>query len=286
MSPDLWDYVGERLPENALERVEKHLIACAVCQTEVEGMRRAQNLLNDCRRHVPAPRSDWHDLQNRMRAEGMISPLSGRILTQEIGGQVEATRASRRLLPALDWNRLSLVGSVAATLFLSVSIYRLTTPSPTQEVMYREAAVPNFMTRQNTQILREVNTKSSAPIVFGDPFPPFMIQINASTPTQLALRRNTASVPAAVVQNRRDEKQKTVAETDSPIVWAKPQRPYSPAPPRKYVARTLPSQANKSADDTVSVSPALNMSRNVQDAKTRYIMRHLTPSSFTEEGIY
>lgn len=284
VSPDLWDYVGERLPENALERVEKHLVACAVCKNEVEGMRRAQNLLRDCRAQVPSPRSDWHDLQNRMRAEGMVSPLSGRILTQGTSGQVEAARTPRRSLPTLDWNRLSLAGSVATTLLLSISIYRLTTP-PTQDFTSREAAVPTFSTQSNTQIARESNTESNTSIVFGDPFPTFLTPVNATTQPESTPDRSTEMAPRSVVQNQQSEKLETQAETESPIVWAKPRRPQSPAPPQRYVARPMPSASNQTANDNAFVPPTLDLSQNAQDAKTRYIMQRLTPASFTE-GIY
>ena len=286
VSPDLWDYVGERLPENALERVENHLVACVACQNEVEGMRRAQNLLRDCRSQVPAPRSDWYDLQVRMRAEGMISPLSGRILTQGTSGQVESARTPRRSSLALDWNRLSLAGSVATTLLLSISIYRLTTP-PIQDFLSNEAAVPTFSTRPNTRITHESNTESNASIVFGDPFPAFITPVNATTQPESTPRRNTEMAPRSVVQNRQSENLGTQIETASPIVWTKPQRPQSPAPPQKYSARSLPIEATKAADNATAFVPsALNMSQNAQGAKTRYMMQHLMPVPFTEEGIY
>ncbi len=274
---DLWDYVGERLPENALERVEKHLTGCAACKNEIEGMRRAQNLLTDCRRHVPAPRSDWHDLQNRMRAEGMISPLSGRVLVQSLEREA-AERPVRRPLLALDWNRLSLAGSVAATLLLSVAVYRLTMPqTPNDGTNFRS------ISQSNTDKPQETQAEADSHFAIGD-FRPLLIQANSSSEPQ---PRRTAEMPHPAVHEQQNASDENASR--SPIVWdSKRDLPHSPAYFKKYVARPLPSQTGKpdSANrNSVLLPPVL--SQDGKDAKTRYIMRGLTPASFLEEeGIY
>ena len=81
--PLLWDYASERLSEEVMERVERHLGQCSSCHKELDSLKRAQGLLAACRaQEEPAPRSDWNDLQQRLVADGLaqIAPSAGRRL--------------------------------------------------------------------------------------------------------------------------------------------------------------------------------------------------------------
>ena len=276
---DLWDYIGERLPENALERVENHLGTCAVCRIEVEGMRRAQSLLSDCRHEVPSPRSDWRDLQNRMRAEGMISSLTGRVLVQTFG-QEQTERPVRRSPLSLDWNRLSLAGSVAATLILSVSIYRLL-ETPTLNALPNNAA--NFASiAQATPQEPQPTAKADTHFTIGGDISLPMIPVSSAS----ANTSPSDETPRPTVRETHKETAENAAE--SPIVWEKkPEQASAFAARKKYLTLAPPSQKMKAGTESNLAVPPLVLPQEGKDAKTRYIMRGLTPASFSEEdGIY
>lgn len=66
----LWDYVAERLSEETLERVERHLPHCAGCRRECDTLRHAQGFLTACRaEEEPAPRTGWAELRTRLANE-------------------------------------------------------------------------------------------------------------------------------------------------------------------------------------------------------------------------
>jgi hypothetical protein len=290
---DLWDYAGERLPENALERVEKHLRVCASCRQETEALRRAQHLLTDCRRQIPAPRSGWSDLQYRMEREGMISPLSGRILVGTPTDATDTKSQTRRFRLALDANRLSLAGSMVATLVLSVAVYRLATP-PTPDFSpapMQAEAVPIESPQTETPVPRTGSSEqtASAPasnggfVSGGGSFSPFI--------GYGFIPVGNTDVPESKPEPRRPITQRIAAQPDqskadeSPIVWGR--RKFRPLPaPTKLVTQEDKAQNKSATDLNQSLTPNTDARRDAAHSKnspTRLIMPSLTPVRFTED---
>lgn len=125
----LWEYAEERLPEDAMERVERHLNSCASCRREIEGMRQAQKLLVAFRaQDPPPPRTGWATLRDRLTAEaGASLPAahaghSSRLPLATLEGLYSGD--SRRTRRSTWMPRLSLTGSMAMVLLLGVFGYR------------------------------------------------------------------------------------------------------------------------------------------------------------------
>lgn len=106
--PLLWDYASERLSEEIMERVERHLGQCASCHKELDALKRAQGLLAGCRaQEEPAPRSDWNDLQQRLVADGLA--------------QIAPSVAGRRVQNSARRERVGMAGRAPWTMQLATS---------------------------------------------------------------------------------------------------------------------------------------------------------------------
>lgn len=106
--PLLWDYASERLSEEIMERVERHLSQCASCHKELDSLKRAQGLLAACRaQEEPAPRSDWNDLQQRLVADGLA--------------QIAPSAAGRRVQNSARRERFGMAARAPWTMQLATS---------------------------------------------------------------------------------------------------------------------------------------------------------------------
>lgn len=119
--PELWDFVAERLPEDALEKVEKHIANCAACRNEVETLTLAQNALLDTRlEEVPAPKRGWADLQARLGQQ----EATGRTALAMPSATWAEERQERRKAPFRHAPNLMLMGSCAMLLLSTFVTYR------------------------------------------------------------------------------------------------------------------------------------------------------------------
>lgn len=295
MQHDLWDYVGERLPENALERVEQHLGNCASCRREAEVMRQAQDLLTDCRFQVPAPRSGWSDLQYRMEREGMISPLSGRILVGGAAQNEAHPSEARRARFAAQWNRWSLAGSMAATVLLSFTVYRLALPptsgdDTSSEIRAENAPVvvtPAPQTeKMDAAIAKSVPMSNNGAAWSNLLANPLIVQVGGvNTPTPERPREITprrTETPRFVVQ------QPKIKDEPMPPTTRGNRFRAAFAPP-SVLAQGTPSEVKPERDSQIpsSNADARKDAASAKNSPTRYIMRGLTPASYKEdEGIF
>lgn len=70
VTPHLWGFVANTLPEGDLERIEAHLRQCETCRQEAAQYREALAALNVYRQQsVPMARSGWESLRARIVAE-------------------------------------------------------------------------------------------------------------------------------------------------------------------------------------------------------------------------
>lgn len=133
---ELWDFVAERLPEETLERVEKHIHKCKACRKEVETLRKAQALLLEARlEEPPTPKRGWAELQMRLGTQEPVATL-----TPSVAWETKPARKTRALHRAPN---LMLVGSCAMLLVSTLVTYRAFN-------LQHEGATPPVLTLHGT----------------------------------------------------------------------------------------------------------------------------------------
>ena len=101
----LWDFSACRLPEETMERIEKHLQRCSSCRKECEQYQSAVDLMQVTRRQpVPDSCVTWYSVRSILEAEAQSRPRA-------------TVRTKRTLVPA-GAAALALIVPVLAIAFL------------------------------------------------------------------------------------------------------------------------------------------------------------------------